>query len=398
MKRKFKLAYLVSHPIQYQAPLLREISEDPEIDLTVFFCSSASVQRHFDKGFRRDIEWDIPLLGGYKHKFLWAYGDNEDPGILYPLNKGLSKTLKDEKFEALWVHGHMRVYHLVSMIRARINGLIVLNRDEAWEFSAKRHPIKKILKRLFYALLRRVCHGWLVIGSANRDYYLRNGMQKDNIFFVPYTIDIKYFRDRALAAIPERPKLREELSLEPNRPVILYAAKFLKRKRPNDLIEAFSRLLKNKKIRAPYLVLVGDGNYRKALERQVKLLDIETSVRFVGFRNQSEMPRYYDLCDVFVLPSVLEPWGLVINEVMTAGRAIIASDQVGSAQDLIQQGRNGLIFPAGDLVALTNSLERIITDKKLSQCMGKRSLEIIENWNFQKDIEGLKACLQHFLG
>ena len=64
MKRKFKLAYLVSHPIQYQAPLLRKISEDPEIDLTVFFCSSASVQRHFDKGFRRDIEWDTPLLGG----------------------------------------------------------------------------------------------------------------------------------------------------------------------------------------------------------------------------------------------------------------------------------------------------------------------------------------------
>ena len=90
MKRKFKLAYLVSHPIQYQAPLLRKISEDPEIDLTVFFCSSASVQRHFDKGFRRDIEWDTPLLGGYKHKFLWAYGDNKDPGVLYPLNKGLS--------------------------------------------------------------------------------------------------------------------------------------------------------------------------------------------------------------------------------------------------------------------------------------------------------------------
>ena len=398
MKRKFKLAYLVSHPIQYQAPLLRKISEDPEIDLTVFFCSNRSVQKHFDKGFGRDIEWDIPLLEGYKHEFLWAFFDKGDPGVFHPFNKGLSKTLKEKNFDALWVHGHMRVYHLVSMIRARINGLIILNRDEAWEFSAKRHPIKIFAKRIFYALLRQVCHGWLVIGSANRDYYLRHGMQKDSIFFVPYTIDNKYFRERALAAIPKRAKLREDLSLEPNRPVILYAAKFLKRKRPNDLIEAFSRLIKNKKIRAPYLVLVGDGNYREEVERQVKLLDIETSVRFVGFKNQSEMPRYYDLCDVFVLPSVLEPWGLVINEVMTAGRAVIASDQVGSAQDLIQQGENGLIFPAGDLIALTDSLERIVTDKKVSQYMGKRSLEIIENWNFQKDVEGLKASLQHFLG
>ena len=398
MKRKFKLAYLVSHPIQYQAPLLREISEDHEIDLTVFFCSSSSVQRHFDKGFGRDIEWDVPLLGGYKHKFLWAYRDKGDPGVFHPLNKGLSKILKEENFDALWVHGHMRFYHLLSMIKARINGLIVLNRDEAWKFSARRQPVKVFAKRLFYVLLRRVCHGWLVIGSANRDYYLCNGMQKDKIFFVPYSIDNKYFRDRALAAIPKRAKLREKLFLEPNRQVILYAAKLLTRKRPNDLIEAFSRLLKNKQIRAPYLVLVGDGNYRKTLERQVKLLDIETSVRFVGFINQSEIPGYYDLCDVFVLPSVLEPWGLVINEVMTAGRAIIASDQVGSAQDLVKQGENGFVFPAGDLVALTKSLERIITDKKLSQSMGKRSLEIIENWDFRKDIEGLKACLRHFLG
>ena len=94
-------------------------------------------------------------------------------------------------------------------------------------------------------------------------------------------------------------------------------------------------------------------------------------MRFVGFINQSEIPGYYDLCDVFVLPSVLEPWGLVINEVMTAGRAIIASDQVGSAQDLVKQGENGFVFPAGDLVALTNSLERIITDKKTFSKYGK---------------------------
>ena len=64
-------------------------------------------------------------------------------------------------------------------------------------------------------------------------------------------------------------------------------------------------------------------------------------VRFLGFRNQSEMPAFYDLCDLFVLPSHFEPWGLVINEAMNAGKPVIVSDCVGAAPDLVQTGRNG---------------------------------------------------------
>ena len=62
-----RLAYFVSHPIQYQAPLLRRIAEDPSIDLTVFFASDISVREHFDPGFNRQITWDVDLLSGYRH-------------------------------------------------------------------------------------------------------------------------------------------------------------------------------------------------------------------------------------------------------------------------------------------------------------------------------------------
>ncbi|NKB20497.1 MAG: glycosyltransferase [Alphaproteobacteria bacterium] len=395
MNRKIRLAYLVSHPIQYQAPLLRQIAADPDIDLTVFFCSDFSIRKHVDEGFGQVIEWDTPLLEGYKHVFLKSWGDDGPPSATRPINSGLPGALKEGQFDALWVHGYMRLYHLISMLRARTIGLTVLNRDEAWEFSAARGPVKNFIKHLFFLAMRRICHGWLVIGSANKEYYLAHGMKEETTFPMPYTIDNQYFRDRAIAA--DQDSLRAELKLDPNRPVILYASKFMERKRPMDLVEAVARLHQDAKNRQPYLLMVGDGEQRDALEQQVKDLSIEESVRFTGFRNQSELPSFYSLCDVFVLPSFLEPWGLVVNEVMTAGRAVVASDQVGAVFDLIRDGENGFVFPAGDVDALTTSLGRIVSDPSLSEKMGQRSLEIIENWGFREDIEGLKQGLNYFL-
>ncbi|MBT5456620.1 MAG: glycosyltransferase family 4 protein, partial [Rhodospirillaceae bacterium] len=351
MPQKTRLAYLVSHPIQYQVPLLRLIAADPDIDLTVFFCSDFSVRPHRDDGFGQTIQWDVPLLDGYDHIFLPASAGDTPPSVFRPVNYGLAKHLKDGDYDVLWVHGYTRFYHLISMIGARLQGRIVLNRDEAWDLSSRRGPLKNAVKRMFLAILRRICHGWLVIGSANRDYYQANGMAPETLFSMPYAVDNEVFRDRALAAASTRDALRRDLNLEPDRPVILFASKFQPRKRPDDLLAAFARLSDDPAARRPYLVLVGDGEDRAALEQQVKELGMEPSVRFAGFQNQSEIPRYYDLCQVFVLPSLLEPWGLVINEVMNAGRAVIVSDQVGAAADLVRDGDNGFVFPAGDIDA-----------------------------------------------
>jgi glycosyltransferase involved in cell wall biosynthesis len=222
-------------------------------------------------------------------------------------------------------------------------------------------------------------------------------MKEETIFPMPYTVDNQYFREQTVAARTNQDVLRADLNLESGRPIILYASKFMERKRPEDLVEAVARLAKDPKNRQPYLLMVGDGEQRVALEQQVQDLGIEGSVRFTGFRNQSELLSFYSLCDVFVLPSLLEPWGLAVNEVMTAGRAVVASDQVGAVFDLIRDGENGHVFPAGDVDALTTSLSHIVSDPDISEKMGQRSLEIIENWGFREDIEGLKSGLDYFI-
>src|SRR5271154_3453122 len=109
-KGKVRLAYLVSHPIQYQAPLLRRIAQEADIDLTVFFGSDFSVRGYQDEGFGVDVKWDVPLLDGYRHDFLPTIRDSDHPGVMSPLNYGIFSRLRGSKgaagFDVLWVHGY----------------------------------------------------------------------------------------------------------------------------------------------------------------------------------------------------------------------------------------------------------------------------------------------------
>ncbi len=389
-----RLAYLVTHPIQYQAPLLRRIAREPDIDLQVFFASDVSSRQFLDPGFGARIRWDVPLLEGYKCEFLPAIGGNDRISFWRPFNYGLSERLSKGKFDALWIHGYMRWSHLRAMLVAKRLGMKVLIRDEVTAISARRGPVNKCAKRVFFAMLRRLVDGFMAIGTLNREYYRQNGIEETRIFLMPYAIDNAFFQSLSRASADRREELRSGLGLRPGRPVILYVGKMSERKRPHDLLEAYALLSPDGRAEPdPYLVYVGEGTERARLEARTSSLGW-SSVKFLGFKNQSELPAYYDLCDVFVIPSVLEPWGLVVNEAMNAGRPIIASDRVGCAPDLVRDGVNGRIFGAGDIGALHMALRDVLSDPCRCRTMGQNSLDIIRVWGFEEDAKGLRSALR----
>src|SRR5205807_7168377 len=86
------------------------------------------------------------------------------------------------------------------------------------------------------------------------------------------------------------------------------------------------------------------------------------NVDFVGFVNQSRIPKYYAASDVFVLPSENETWGLAINEAMCAGLPIVASEEIGCVPDLVHNGVNGGTFVAKDVAGLANALRPILAE------------------------------------
>jgi glycosyltransferase involved in cell wall biosynthesis len=142
---------------------------------------------------------------------------------------------------------------------------------------------------------------------------------------------------------------------------------------------------------------VGDGTGRAACEARAREAGYP-DVRFLGFQNQSQLPRFYDLCDVFVLPSECEPFGLVVNEVMNAGRPIIVSGEVGCQPDLVIDGENGRVVSARNVEALASALDQLLGDAAQRGEMGRRCLERISQWSFEEDIRGLRQALHRVVG
>ena len=395
MVKPVRLAYFVTHPIQYQAPMLRRIAADPSIELKVFFATDYSLRRHFDPGFGREIAWDIDLLSGYDHEFLPLIGDDSNITPFWPLNYGIAWRLLTGRFDAIWCHSYARLPHLSAMITARLTGRKVFLRDEANSFSSRPGPARLLVKRAFLAFLKRLLSGNFTIGTLNRDYYRALGMPEDRLFPVPYAVDNAWFRDRIREAAARREAFRAELGLEAGRPIALFAGKFIARKRPQDLIRAFIAIAGDPAAGNPYLLIAGDGELRDEVHAAAADAS-EGSIRFLGFRGQTELPPLYDLADVFVIPSEMEPWGLVTNEAMNAGIPIIATTEVGAARDLVRDGENGFVLSPGDVDGLSRALLTIFSDREGRERMGRKSLEIIDKWGFEQDVDGIRQALRYY--
>jgi len=395
-KKKVRLAYLVSHPIQYQAPLLRRIAQEPDIDLTVFFGSDFSLRSYQDEGFGVDVKWDVPLLDGYRSEFLPVIRDDGTQTVTTPLNYGIFSALRGGAkpgFDVLWVHGYSMVNALHGMLAAKALGIPVLLRGDMWLRDRPRSGPKLFLKKTFFQLLKNLVSGVLTVGTLNEEYWRHYLGEDTPLFLMPYAVDNEYFQRRSLEAMTKRDKLRRELDIDGGRPVILFASKLQRRKHCSDLLEAY-RMLIAEKMRGPlpYLVIVGDGEERAALEEQARTNGL-AGVRFCGFRNQSELPGFFDIASVFVLPARHEPWGLVVNEAMNAARAVIVSDDVGCHPDLITDGAEGFVFPVGDVTALAEALLRVLATPETAVRMGQNALERIRTWSFEEDVLALREAV-----
>ncbi len=387
----WSLAVVNSHPIQYFAPLYRRLAAEDRVDLTVYYGSRAGLEAQPDPGFRREVEWDVPLLEGYEYEFLRNLWDTGQPDGFWSLvNPDIAPEIRRGGFDAVWLHGHNSATNLMAVAAALASSTPLFMRCET-HLGLDRPPWKRHLRkpvmRAFYGLFE----AFLAIGSRNANFYRAHGVDEEKLFLVPYTVDNRRFRAGAALDDTERARVRDELGLPAlDAPVVLFVSKLITRKRPFDLLGAF-RIVQDRIGGDAALVFVGDGEERERLEARTRN---QNDVHILGFRNQSELPRIYGTCDLFVLPSENEPWGLVVNEAMAAGLPVIASDEVGAAADLVREGENGSIYPCGDVEALADRLTGLVTDPAVLDRMGRGSLRIIEDWDFERCAKGIRQALE----
>ncbi|MGB0720783.1 MAG: glycosyltransferase family 4 protein [Gammaproteobacteria bacterium] len=389
MTRPIRIAYLLSHPIQYQSAMLRVIAAQPDIELTVFFGLDTVSRGNFDEGFGQLVKWDVPLLDGYDHEFLPTLIGASRPGNILPLNRGLRARLREGRFDLLWIHGWGRIADLLAIRDARALGLPILMRTEN-NFRGTARPragcIQGLKERIKHWVMRR-CDAFGYMGQAGYDYFRAYRVDARRLFNMPYMVDNEWLR--AACAQADVAALRQRHDLGGERPVLLYVGKLIRRKGVMDLIEAYASLEPDGR---PYLLIVGSGEMEVEARSRVETLAL-SRVRFAGFRNQGELPAYFAASDLFVIPSRDEQWGVVVNEAMNGACAVLASDECGSAPELVIEGETGFNYPAGDGDALALALRRALADPDRLRRMGEQARDHVATYDANRILQGLRGAI-----
>jgi glycosyltransferase involved in cell wall biosynthesis len=395
--RTYRLAILVSHPIQYFSPLYRRLAKQPGIDLTVYYCHQPKAESAFDPGFGRIVNWDVPLLDGHRYVVLPNIRKkaslDEFTGLINP---SIVPELFRHRYDAIWLHGYNYVTHLLALMSARLTGTPVFYRSEStltYDRVVRRSWMIRWLKPLLLRLLFRQVTAFLATGTMNADFYRYFGVAQNRIFLVPYTVDNDFFFDRVAKFQPNRNEIRAAMGITPDTVVFLFPAKLIPIKRPLAALEAY-RLVRHPK---KALLIAGDGELRDEMEKCVARGNIP-GVHFLGFVNQSELPRIYAISDVLLRfdGATRGDWGLTVNEAMASGLAIIASDQIASVVDLVRPGENGFIAKYDDQHAFIQAMESIAENVDKCKNMGHRSIELIRAWSHDQCVQGALAALESY--
>jgi glycosyltransferase involved in cell wall biosynthesis len=384
---KPRLAIVASHVIQYQAPLFQRLANSGEVDLTVFYCDSAGSEVYHDRDMKTALAWDLPLLSGYKYVKLRNYSPLGSLNGWGLVNLDLPARLLNGDFDAVVFMGWGVVSYWLGFAACLSRRIPFFLYGDSNQIPAG-NPIRQRLRDSVLRALFRRAAGFLVSGRYNADYYRHYGADQTRFFFAPWAVDNDRFEQESRLTESERNELRGAYGISPEALVIVFSGKLLPRKGPMDLLQAFADMPSRD---GAVLLFLGEGTERQRLESFCEDRSLK-NVRITGFLNQSTLPKMYGISDVFVLPSYFDPRATVVNEAMAAGLPCVVTDCIGPSGDIVKDGENGFVVPAGDVGALRASLNRFVEEPSLARKMGERSREIIGRWSYREDVDGIVAA------
>ncbi len=388
---KKNIYFVVSHPIQYFAPLYQTMSKDVEFNMKVFFLSDETIKGNLDKQFGVLVKWDIPLLEGYNFEFLknQSLKPSIYNGFLGLINFGIFSKLKNEPKGLVLLHGWSYLTMILSLIAAKLFGHQVGMRGEApitREYN--KSSFSRLIRKMVFKTLFKFIDKFYYIGENNKEFYKMYGVNDSKLFYTPYCVDNDRFQNLNQSHSKNLDNIKKLLGIQKNEKAILFSGKLIEKKRPLDLLSAFS-MLENNNIK---LFFMGDGNLRNSLEIEIKKRYLQNKVVITGFVNQSEIYKYYLAASIFVMCSDEdETWGLSTNEAMNFALPVVLYDSVGCSKNLIDG--NGIIVPKGDTEKLSKSIFKILEDENNRIKMGIQSQKIISKYSYIQVIEGIKNSI-----
>jgi glycosyltransferase involved in cell wall biosynthesis len=389
-----RMALVAGSPVHYRAPLYRSLAGDPRIEFTAIFASSSGI-RPGDQGYGRPVAFDIDPLGGYESKFLQRAEKNElssysvlaftDPDVVGEILRG--------DYEVVWLHG----YHAVTFLLAAATQVFRRRPLLISEIATLLNPRSihvRVAKRILFEVLFRRAQG-LYSGEQNRHWFKSLGFDETRLSFVPNCVDNARFRQEAERYAPTRERLKRDLGIASDGPVILMVGRLVAKKQPLFLLEAFRRVRREASCS---LVFAGSGALESEVRREVEASRVPDVV-FAGFLNQSQISRAYACADVLVLPSLYdETWGLVCNEAMNFGLPVVVTDKAGAANDLVCDGVNGFVVSAEEPHELSDRLRQLVLDPTLRQRLGVAAPASVERFSYDVAARGVLSAVERAVG
>ena len=379
--RRYRVLFVASHPVQYQAPLFRRFAGRPEIDMHVAYCSLRGAEAAFDREFETTVKWDVPLLSGYPWSRVPSKGSNAE-SFRGPYNPGLWKLIRTGNYDAVISFvGYVCAAFWITYLATKLSGAKFLFGTDATNLAARdgrawKRSFKKVVWPKLFGLADQV-----IVPSSGTVRLMRSlGLPQERITLTPYTVDNDWWTEQCKEV--DRSAVRASWRASPGDLVILFSAKLQPWKRPLDLLQAFAKAT----ISNALLVFAGEGPLREQLEWEAKALGVGSRIRCLGFVNQGKLPAVYRSADVMVLPSEYEPFGVVVNEAMCCGCPVIVSDRVGAAIDLVAPTERGFVYPYGDIEALTAVLRRVAADRALLKSVSSACAAQMRTWSPEHNI------------
>jgi 1,2-diacylglycerol 3-alpha-glucosyltransferase len=354
---------------------------------------------------RSDVyEWQT----GARNDAIWSLPVNKGEMDFHPLRlaKVLRPLLRSERPTVVFVPSYWH-WSLECNMLARAAGARIVMMNESHAGTERARGAKRWIKR---QIVRRF-HAALVGGAPHKRHFANLGLAESLIATGYDAVDNDYFSREAARARGDADSLRSFWGL-PSR-YVLSLGRLVEKKNLATLVEAHRiRCAEAGETAAPDLVIVGSGPLDAALREQCRASGVEVIERtgsppfpepgapagprafFYGFRQISENPVFYALADAFVLPSVLEEWGLVVNEAMACSLPVIVSRNAGCAEDLVREGENGWVFDPSSAGELAACLARLDESAALRSRMGVQSQEIVSSWGCGAFAAGALAAVR----
>jgi glycosyltransferase involved in cell wall biosynthesis len=304
----------------------------------------------------------------------------------------LVREIKKYKPSAVMIYGYTPLAHFIAIEWCHWIGVPCLLWADSNILGDRKKGLKARIKKLVASRIVSRCKALLPCGSLGGRYFQKYGGRPEQIFFVPNEPDYSLI-ENALPSVVQ--SLATEFRLDHARRRFLFSGRFIAVKRIDLLIDAFSQLAD--KLANWDLLIAGGGPLEAELKARVPSR-LQQRIVWTGYLSSPQrMSALYKLADVLVLPSDYEAWALVVNEAACAGLALVCSDVVGAAAELLHDHENGRLFQTGDLASLVDAMLDVTNDANL--CLYQAaSLQVLKNWRRTADpIEGFRRALDFCL-